>query len=110
MIKKSYLIVFSFAILFLFFIQMAGTLVESIYILDLLNTALDEKALGLLFFFTPVLLLPFRKQTPGWLFWLVLGLLLVARGITPTLDTTGRMLASAGSELSPAPRPASSSR
>ena len=94
MIKKSYLIVFSFAILFLFFIQMAGTLVESIYILDLLNTALDEKALGLLFFFTPVLLLPFRKQNPGWLFWLVLGLLLVARGITPTLDTTGRMLAS----------------
>jgi endonuclease/exonuclease/phosphatase family metal-dependent hydrolase len=94
MIKKSYRVVLTFALLFLFLIQMMGTLVESIYILDLLNTALDEKVLGLLFFFTPLILLLWRKQTPKWMLWLALGLLTVSRGIAPTLDTAGRMLAS----------------
>jgi endonuclease/exonuclease/phosphatase family metal-dependent hydrolase len=92
--RKSYLYTFALSIVFLFFFQMAGTLVESIYILDLLNTALDEKALGLFFFFSPVLLLPFRKKIPVWFIWVPFGLLLVARGMTPYLDTTGRMLAS----------------
>ncbi|MBI4928441.1 MAG: hypothetical protein HY835_11790, partial [Anaerolineae bacterium] len=54
--KKSFSIILTFGILFLFLIQMTGTLVESIYILDLMNTSLDEKALGLLFFFAPALL------------------------------------------------------
>jgi len=83
-----------FAIFFLFFIQMAGTLVESIYILDLMNTSLDEKALGLLFFFSPFILLPFRiKKTYLWA-WVSFGLLFLGRGLTPYLDTLGRMLAS----------------
>ena len=62
--KKNHLVVIAFAIFFLFLIQMAGTLVESIYILDLMNTSLDEKALGVLFFFSPVLLLFFPKNMP----------------------------------------------
>ncbi len=94
MIKKSTLVVLTFAILFLFLVQMAGTLVESIYVLDLLNTALDEKALGLLFFFSPLILLLWRKQTPRWLLWLALGLLIVPRGLAPALETADRMLAS----------------
>jgi endonuclease/exonuclease/phosphatase family metal-dependent hydrolase len=92
--RKTYLYTFGIAIIFLFFFQMTGTLVESIYILDLLNTALDEKALGLLFFFSPVLLIPFRKRVPDWIVKILIGLLIVARGITPYLDTTGKMLAS----------------
>jgi hypothetical protein len=40
--------IFAFALIFLFFIQMAGILIESIYILDLMNTSLDAKVLGLL--------------------------------------------------------------
>lgn len=44
------------SIFFYFFFQSMITLVESIYTLDLLNTQLDEKALGLLFFFSPVFL------------------------------------------------------
>ena len=92
--KKSYSFVVIFGIFFLFFIQMAGTLVESIYILDLMNAALDEKALGLLFFFTPVILLFLRVQkTDSWV-WVAFGLLFLARGLTPYLDTLGRMLAS----------------
>jgi len=78
----------------LVFIQMAGTLVESIYILDLLNTSLDEKALGLLFFFSPVVLLFWREKLPRWLTPLSLVVLAVARGVTPYLSTNGRLLSS----------------
>lgn len=92
--KNSCLFVVAFGILFLFFIQLAGTLVESIYILDLMNTSLDAKALGVLFFFLPVLLLPFRRKIPGMLVWIFFGLLLIARGVTPYLNTSTRMLAS----------------
>jgi endonuclease/exonuclease/phosphatase family metal-dependent hydrolase len=92
--KKSYSFVLIFGIFFLFFIQVAGTLVESIYILDLMNSALDEKALGVLFFFAPVLLFPFRVGKPDRWAWVAFGLLFLSRGLTPYLDTLGRMLAS----------------
>jgi endonuclease/exonuclease/phosphatase family metal-dependent hydrolase len=92
--KNSYPLVIAFGLFFLFFIQMAGILVESIYILDLMNTSLDAKALGILFFFSPVLLLPFRRKVPGWLIWSLFGLLFVSRGLTPTLNTLGRWYAS----------------
>ncbi|MEE4194929.1 MAG: endonuclease/exonuclease/phosphatase family protein [Anaerolineae bacterium] len=92
--KTNLLRIMFLSILFLFLLQMAGTLVESIYILDLLNTSLDEKALGLLFFFAPAVLFVFRGKFPRWLAPLTLVLLVVARGITPYLNTNGRMLAS----------------
>ena len=44
--QKHHLLVVAFGILFLFIIQSAGTLVESIYILDLMNSNLDEKSAG----------------------------------------------------------------
>jgi endonuclease/exonuclease/phosphatase family metal-dependent hydrolase len=92
--KKSYFFVIGFGLFFLFFIQMAGALVESIYILDLMNTALDEKALGVLFFFSPIILIPLRIKKPDWWVWVTFGLLFLARGLTPYLDTLGRMLSS----------------
>jgi len=82
-----------YAILWLFFVQSALMLVEAIYILDLMNTRLDEKAAGILFFFSPVLLLFFRRGFPGWLSWAAALALLVSRGIAPSLDTDGRLLA-----------------
>ena len=91
--RKIHFMIIASAISFLFIVQMAGTLVELIYILDLLNTALDEKVLGLFFFFSPVLLLLFRKR-PNWMVWVIFGVLFIARGITPYLNTSGRMLAS----------------
>lgn len=93
MIRKPFAFL-ALTILMLFFFQLAGTLVESIYILDLLKTSLDEKALGILFFFSPLLLLPFAKRAPAWLTWLAFVLLFVARGVLPYLDTPGRMIAS----------------
>jgi len=92
--KKTVIPVVSFAITFLLFFQLAGTLVSSIYTLDLLHTSLDAKALGVLFFFAPVIYLVFRKNTPKWLPWVLFILIFFARGLTPTLNTSDRMLIS----------------
>jgi endonuclease/exonuclease/phosphatase family metal-dependent hydrolase len=92
--KKNSLLILISAILLLFLIQSAGTLVESIYILDLLNTSLDEKALGILFFFTPLLALPFFRKFPRSLGWALFGLLFLGRGLTPYLSTSLRLLTS----------------
>lgn len=82
-----------YAILWLFFVQSALMLVEAIYILDLMNTRLDEKAAGILFFFSPVLLLFFRRGFPSWLSWAAALALFASRGLAPSLDTDGRLLA-----------------
>jgi len=92
--KRPYSFVIAFGILTLFFIQLAGTLIESIYILDLMNTSLDAKVLGLLFLFAPVFLLAFRNQMPLSMTWILFGLLFLARGVTPYLETMERMITS----------------
>ncbi|MBI3151762.1 MAG: endonuclease/exonuclease/phosphatase family protein [Chloroflexi bacterium] len=89
--KKSFPIVLVFAIVFLFFIQVAGTLVESIYILDLMNSNLDEKALGVLFFFTPILLIPLYKKFPRGLAWVTFAVLFLLRGMLPYLKTANQV-------------------
>jgi endonuclease/exonuclease/phosphatase family metal-dependent hydrolase len=91
--KKSFVVILLFAILFLFFIQAAGTLVESIYILDLMNSKLDANVAGIVFFFTPVLLIPFYRKFPRGLVWLSFAVLFIARGILPYLKTAPQMLA-----------------
>src|SRR4030042_6821648 len=90
-IKKFPLLIIAFGILFLVVIQSAGTLVESIYILDLMNSNLDEKALGVLFFFAPLSLLPLFKKGGRLLVWTLFGVLFVARGLTPYLNTANRL-------------------
>jgi endonuclease/exonuclease/phosphatase family metal-dependent hydrolase len=92
--KKSPILIIAFAILFLFIIQSIGTLVESIYILDLMNSNLDEKALGVLFFFTPLLALPFFTKNQRLVVWILFALLFVARGLTPYLNTSNRLVSS----------------
>ncbi len=92
--KKSPLLILVFGILLLFFIQSAGTLVESIYILDLMNSRLDAKVLGVLFFFVPLLFLPFFKKYPRLLTWVLFGLLFISHGLIPYLNTANRLTAS----------------
>jgi endonuclease/exonuclease/phosphatase family metal-dependent hydrolase len=92
--KKSFALILAFAIMILFFVQLAGSLVESIYILDLMNLKLDEKVLGMLFFFAPALFFPLFKRFARQLAWFMSASLLVARGLLPYLDTSSRMLAS----------------
>ncbi|NJD61014.1 MAG: hypothetical protein FIA98_16595 [Anaerolineae bacterium] len=90
--KKQHLLIIFFAILFLFLIQSSGVLVESIYILDLMNSSLDAKVLGVLFFFVPLLGLPFYKKFSRPLLWVLFGLLFVCRGAMPYLNTSNRMI------------------
>ena len=92
--NKSVFHIIVFGILLLFMIQSAGTLVESIYILDLMNSNLDEKALGVLFFFAPLLLLPFFRKNQRLLVWVLFSLLFITRGLTPYLSTANRLTAS----------------
>ncbi|PWH15552.1 MAG: hypothetical protein DDG59_11255 [Anaerolineae bacterium] len=82
-----------FALLFLFLLHSIGSLVESIYILDLLQTSLDEKALGLLFLFSPALLLLFRRKPSRFLMGLLFVIVFLARGLIAFLPTVGRLLA-----------------
>lgn len=91
--NKPVLLAVVFAILFLFTLQSAGTLVESIYILDLMNTNLDAKALGVLFFFTPLLALPWFRRATRPLTLVLLLALVIARALLPYLATAERMVA-----------------
>ena len=91
--KKYWILILSFGILFLLFVQSIATFIEGIYILELLSTSLDEKVLGVLFLFSPVLLLLFGKRVPRWLMWGLFLLFLFGRGMLPYLDTFPRMLA-----------------
>ena len=92
--KKTFPVILAFAIVFLFLIQAAGTLVESIYILDLMNTNLDAKVLGVLFFFAPLLMIPFYKKFSRQLVWISFAVMLLSRGLLPYLGTSNRVLAS----------------
>ncbi len=92
--NKQWLFILSFGLLFLLFIQSITTFIEGIYILELLSTSLDEKVLGLLFLFSPVLMLPFGKRVPRWLIWVTFVVFIIGRGLAPYLvDTFSRMLA-----------------
>ena len=79
-------------VMFLFFIQLVGDLIESIYMLDLLNLELDENVLGLLFLLTPFILLVFRHKVPNYFLETVIVITIISRLISPFLDTTNRII------------------
>ncbi|TFG00873.1 MAG: endonuclease/exonuclease/phosphatase family protein [Promethearchaeota archaeon] len=81
-----------FSITFLFFIQLVGTLIESIYMLDLLNLSLDEKVAGVFFILSPFLLIIFRKKVPRIFPPLMVIILVIMRIITPLLSTTIKII------------------
>ncbi len=81
-------------VMFLFFFQLVGDLIESIYILDLLNLELDEKALGVLFLITPAILMAFRHKIPSYFLEVVATITIVSRLISPFLDTESRIIIS----------------
>jgi endonuclease/exonuclease/phosphatase family metal-dependent hydrolase len=91
--EKKWVLVLSFSVLFLLFVQSMATFIEGIYILELLSTSLDEKVLAVLFLFSPLLLVPFRKRVPRWMIWAGFLAFILGRGVIPYLDTYSRMLA-----------------
>ncbi len=80
------------SILFLFFLQMITQLISAIYMLDLLNTSVDEKAAGLLFLL-PSFCLTFSKKDISPKLIKISGIILiVARLITPFFATLGKII------------------
>ena len=82
---------FSF-LLFLFFIQQITFLIESIYMLNLLHTSMDSRALGILLLALPVLLF-FVKHSKSTYFVIVSSMLLCIF-LSPLIPTSLRIFSS----------------
>jgi endonuclease/exonuclease/phosphatase family metal-dependent hydrolase len=82
------------AILLLFFIQLFSDYVESTYILLLMTLSLNQNTLALLFMFSPVVLLLFRKNIPDKLLVIAGAVLIGCRVTGPLFETTLRMIIS----------------
>ena len=80
------------SILFLFFLQMITELISAIYMIDLLNTSVDEKAAGLLFLLPSFFLLFSKKEISPKLIKISGSVLIVARLITPIVTTFGKII------------------
>jgi endonuclease/exonuclease/phosphatase family metal-dependent hydrolase len=87
--RKNYSIIILFTILLLFFLQALSDLVERIYAFALLNLEPDENILGLLFFFSPLALLFFRKKLPELAMLIIGEIMIIARLIEPLVKKQG---------------------
>ncbi|MHA1340249.1 MAG: endonuclease/exonuclease/phosphatase family protein [Promethearchaeota archaeon] len=81
------------SIIFLFMLQSITILIQNIYIMDLLNTQLDEKVLGLLFFFTPIVFL-FLKKIPPKMIEISSFVIIISRILIPFFNTSVDILIS----------------
>ncbi|MFW9880284.1 MAG: endonuclease/exonuclease/phosphatase family protein [Candidatus Thorarchaeota archaeon] len=81
-------------VMFLFFFQLVGDLIESIYMLNLLNQELNEKALGVLFLITPIILLGIKHKIPNYLLEATVIITIVSRLISPFFNTENRIISS----------------
>lgn len=90
--QKLYPEIIIFSIVFLFFLQLITKLIESIYMLDLLNLTLDEKVLGLLFLLTPFLLIIFKKGLPKYTVEFLSIVIIITRIITPLVEPSTKII------------------
>jgi len=81
-------------VMFLFFFQLVGDLIESVYMLDLLNLEMDEKVLGLLFLLTPLIMLVFRRKIPNYFYEALAVVTIITRLISPFLDSANKIIIS----------------
>jgi endonuclease/exonuclease/phosphatase family metal-dependent hydrolase len=82
-----------FAVLLLFFLQLISEFIEAIYAFGLLGTSMPVEMAAVLLLFSPLLLLLLPRGLARWALVLLTELVLVARVVTPLLDTRGRMFA-----------------
>ncbi len=81
-----------YALLLLLFIQTAGTLVESAYILSLQRLAPAPQAIAIPILAAPVLAIPFLQIPLPIAVWINFAILFFARGLLPYLATGPRVL------------------
>ena len=83
-----------YAILYLFFFQLLADFIEAIYAFGLMGTGIPNEIVSVLFLFSPLLLLLFRKGFSGKVLLSLGGLLLITRLMEVMLDTRERMFIS----------------
>lgn len=77
--KRYYSELVLVSLIFLFFLELISDFVEAIYALCLLTLSLNENLFSVIFLFSPVLLVFFRKRSPGKLLIVVGELMIVCR-------------------------------
>ncbi len=93
-VEKYYSELVFISILLLFFLQLFSDYVESTYILLLMTLSLNQNTLVLLFMFSPIVLILFRKSIPDKLLVIAGAVLIGCRVIEPLFETTPRMIIS----------------
>ncbi|MHA1804146.1 MAG: endonuclease/exonuclease/phosphatase family protein [Promethearchaeota archaeon] len=78
----------------MFFFQLITDLIESIYMLDLLQLEMDEKVLGLFFLCSPLALLAFKNQGIGRSVEISATIVIAARLIDPLVRTPIKIIVS----------------
>ncbi len=90
--RKTALAPIFFALFFLFFLQLLTAFIEATYTFGLLSTSLPPEVASVVLFFTPFLLLPFRRGLPRRVLLFLALLALVCRAALPLLNPAGKML------------------
>lgn len=93
-VDKYYSELVFISILLLFFLQLFSDYVESTYILLLMTLSLNQNVLALLFMFSPIVLILFRKSIPDKLLVIAGAVLIGCRVTEPLFETTLRMIIS----------------
>ena len=93
-VNISKLSILIYSLVFLFFLQLVSDFIEAIYTFGLLGTDIPPEIISVVFFFSPVLLISFRRGLPARALPWLMGSIGVARALAVSLDTTNRMLIS----------------
>ena len=92
--KDSYSKLILVSIMFLFFLELFSDFVESVYIFALMTLSININVISVLFFFSSIILLFFRKKVPDKVLLAVGVLMVISRILEPLFDTKLRMLIS----------------
>ncbi|MHA2119412.1 MAG: hypothetical protein ACW98J_10870, partial [Candidatus Thorarchaeota archaeon] len=86
-VEKYYSELAFISILLLFFLQLFSDYVESTYILLLMTLSLNQNVLALLFMFSPIVLILFKKSIPDKLLVIAGAVLIGCRVTEPLFET-----------------------
>jgi endonuclease/exonuclease/phosphatase family metal-dependent hydrolase len=92
--KEGWKSVLFFCLIFLLFFQLVSDFVETIYTFGLLGTNIPPEIVSVLFFFTPLILLFFRRGLPYRFALVLAGVAALAHPLEVMLGPKGKMLVS----------------
>ena len=92
--NRSWRFTLFFSLTFLIFFQLTSDFIESIYTFGLLGTDIPPEIVSIVFFFSPLVLLLFRRRLPLRAALVLAGVAALLRSLELVLDPSGKMLAS----------------